>query len=138
MNNAHEMKLFGKPDWKWVGVSYCFFVVFHLLPSIIMVGLFRSGMGIGWNVGTLVWMFFGLALVGGYVGYKSAGVTIVEPVISSLAYVVTLMVSLRFAWDLPIRVNAFWASGGVVLASMAIVLVSAWVGEVLQAKKKHV
>ena len=130
------MKLFGKPDWRWVGVSYCLFVVFHMLPTILMVGFFRSGMGIGWNIGTVIWLFFGLALIGGYVGYKSAGVTIVEPAISSVAYVLTLMLSLRSVWNLPVSLKLMLASGVVILASIAIVLVSAWVGELLQVKKQ--
>lgn len=135
MAKTSDMILIGKPDWKWVGVSYCFFVVYHLLPTIVMIAFFRGGLGLGWNIGTLVWMFFGLALVGGYVGYESAGVTIVEPAISSVLYILTLMVSLRSVWDLPYGVRSLWASSAAILAAIAIVIVSAWIGEMLQGKK---
>jgi len=136
MTNTTEMKLFAKPDWRWVGVSYCFFVVFHMLPTVLMTGLFRSGMGLGWNIGTVIWMFFGLTLIGGYVGYKSAGVTIVEPAISSVAYIATLILSMRSAWGLPFSPKSILASGVVILAATAIVLVSAWIGELLQTRKR--
>lgn len=138
MTNPTEMKLFGKPDWKWVGVSYCFFVVFHMLPTVLMTGMFRSGMGLGWNIGTVIWMFFGLTLIGGYVGYKSAGVTILEPAISSVAYIVTLIACMQFVWGLPFDLKSTAASGAVILAGTAIVLVSAWIGEILQSRKQRV
>jgi len=135
MAKTSEATLISKPDWKWVGVSYCLFVVYHLLPTIVMIAFFRGGMGLGWNIGTLIWMFFGLALVGGYVGYKSAGVTIVEPAISSVLYVLTLMVSLRSIWSLPYGFRSLWASSAVILAAIAIVFISAWIGEMLQERK---
>ena len=58
MDSQNEMKLFSKPDWRWVGVSYCMFVVFHLLPSVIMIGLFRGVATPGLDIGTAVWMFW--------------------------------------------------------------------------------
>ena len=137
MTDQTEIKLFGKPDWRWVGMSYCFFVVFHLLPAVIMMALYRANLGMGWNFGTIVWMFFGLALVGGYVGYKSKGVTIIEPGISAVFYTLTLIVCIRAFWNLPIGWgNAFWSTVASLLAAFAVAFVSAWVGENLQLKKE--
>jgi hypothetical protein len=130
------MKLFSKPDWKWIGISYCMFVVWHLLPTIVALGLFR-GSGIrGFEIGTLIWMFFGLTLIGGYVGYKSAGVTIIEPAIASFFYVITLYVSILNVWGLSVKMYRLPAALAILLAGFAIVLVSAWVGEVMQARKR--
>jgi len=135
MTEQHEIKLFGKPDWQWVGMSYCFFVVFHLLPAVIMMSLSRADLGIGWNIGTVIWMFFGLALVGGYIGYKSKGVTIIEPAISAVVYTLTLIVCIRAFWSLPIGWGgAFWSTIASLLAAFAVAFVSAWVGENLQLK----
>lgn len=136
MDSRNEMKLFSKPDWRWVGVSYCMFVVFHLLPSVIMIGLFRGVATPGLDIGTAVWMFFGLALVGAYVGYKSVGVTILEPAISSILYILTLFLSVQGAWGLPIRMYNLPAAVAVILAAFVIVVVSAWIGELVQAKKQ--
>lgn len=136
MENLSTGNLVGRPDWKWVGVSYCFFVVYHLLPTIVMIAFFRGGLGLGWNVGSFLWMFFGLALVGIYVGYKSVGITIIEPAISSVAYVLTLMVALHSAWNLPYGLRSLWTSGAVILAAVAIVIVSAWIGETIQARRR--
>ncbi len=136
METQSGMKIFSKPDWKWVGISYCMFVVWHLLPTIVAVGLFRGSGGRGFEIGTLIWMFFGLTLIGGYVGYKSAGVTIIEPAVASFFYVITLYVSTLRAWDLSIKTYTLPAAVAILLAGFAIVLVSAWVGEVIQARKK--
>lgn len=131
---ATTPNLFGKPDPRWIGISYCMFVVYHLLPTLLMISFVRGGLGFGWNIGSLLWMVFGLALVGMYVGYKSSGVTILEPAISSIAYVITLMLATRFAWDLPFSVRSLWTGSAAIMTAIAIVLVSAWIGELLQAK----
>jgi len=136
MNSQSEIKPFSRLDWKWVGVSYCMFVVFHLLPSIIMIGFFRGTSAPGLDIGTVIWMFFGLTFVGAYVGYKSAGVTIFEPAISSILYILTLLLSVQRAWDLSIRMYRLPAAFAIVLAAFAIVVASAWVGELIQGKSR--
>ena len=137
MDAQSEIKLFSKPDWKWVGVSYCMFVVWHLLPTIITIGVFRGTAAPGLEIGTVVWMFFGLTLIGGYVGYKSSGVTIIEPAIASFFYVCTLYVSVLHVWSLPIKIYRLPIALAVLLAGCAIVIISAWIGELIQAKKQR-
>lgn len=134
--NEQEMKLFGKPDWRWVWIGYCFFVVLHLLPTMILTLMSRSGMGLGWDIGTLLWMFFGIAIVGAYIGFKSKGVTVLEPAISGALYTLTLVVSIRKLWDLPFGWRPLLSAFGSMLAAFAIALVSAWLGELLQARRQ--
>jgi len=84
-------------DWRWVVVTYCFFVLFVLFPSYFgddLAGFFRlQG---HW------WTFFekgvGVAIVSGYVGFRSKRITIVEPGIASVLYVTSLFFLLPNAW----------------------------------------
>jgi hypothetical protein len=121
---------FTKLDWRWIGVGYCFFVVFHLLPSYLFLGLTRLG-----DISALakiVWLFFGLACIGFYIGYRSRGVTIWEPAIAAVLYDLTLMFEFSDFWGRSI--NNSW---GIFLvwfaATLVITIVSAWEGEMVQA-----
>lgn len=129
------IELSGTIDWKWVGVGFCFFVVFHLLPSYLLWG-FR-GVWIGSRIGVALWLFFGMALTGMAIGYTSRGVTIIEPGISAVVYSVVLVLAFHRFWDSPWNIVAIaeilaWASAACVIA-----IASAWVGELLQLKKEQ-
>ena len=82
-------------NWKWVGIGYCFFVVFHLLPSYIINGFYFNMEDLA---GRGIWLFFGLAIIAFYIGYRSRGVTILEPAISALFYDITLLLEFRSFW----------------------------------------
>lgn len=124
-----------KIDWRWVGISYCFFVVFHLLPSYLMffVSPLLAGRDMTAKGG---WLFLGLALVGYSIGYRSKGVTILEPALSSIAYLFTLSLLFERFWGRSININTLgliliWAAVGFVIA-----FVSAWIGEIIQARRE--
>lgn len=124
-----------KIDWRWVGIGYCFFVVFHLLPSYLLffVSPLLAGRDMTAKGG---WLFLGLALVGCFIGYRSKGVTILEPALSSLAYLLTLSLLFEQFWGRSINTNTVglmiaWAAVGFVIA-----FVSAWVGEIIQARRE--
>lgn len=82
------------------------------------------------------WLFVGLALIGYYIGYRSKGVTILEPALSSIAYLLTLSLLFERFWGRTINVNTIglllmWAAVGFVIA-----FVSAWIGEFMQARRE--
>ncbi|RPI02272.1 MAG: hypothetical protein EHM64_14270 [Ignavibacteriae bacterium] len=120
-----------KVDWKWVGIGYCFFVVFHLLPTFILNGLslHMDMLPLG------VELFVGLAIVAFYIGYRSRGVTILEPVISVLLYDITLLFEFRNLWGRS-------ASGSVWIIllwgflTLVMAVCSAWLGELFQARMR--
>lgn len=133
MNSTSSIRPFKKIDWKWVGVGYCFFVVYHLLPSYLLLGLARFGMATETAKG--VWLFIGLALIACYIGYRSRGVTILEPSISALLYTATLTLLFDRFWGRSFGIRSAWLIYVWVVGGFGIAFVSAWIGELLQAKK---
>lgn len=76
-------------DWRWLLVSFCFFVLFHLFPSSLASGLklFFSSHSLDtfalFGVG-------GIAAISVYIGFRSSGKAILEPGIAALLYIVLL------------------------------------------------
>jgi hypothetical protein len=133
MNERKIFPSFSHLDWKWVGVGYCFFVVFHRLTGLVIFQISRSMNTI--DLGFLLWYVVGLALVAFYIGFKSRGVTIIEPALSSILYLLTLALEFKSQWGLPIQK----AVGGFLLwlvVSITITIVSAWLGEIYQARRQ--
>jgi hypothetical protein len=124
-------------EWQWMVVTYCLFVLFVLFPSYLggdLAGLFR--LHGHW------WTFFekgvGVAVVSGYVGFRSKRITIVEPGIASVLYVTSLFFLLPSIWprDFYYRVIATpWLVAFLVLALLAGCLGAA-VGEWLQLRRE--
>ena len=129
MNGKWSLHI-SKIDWKWVGIGYCFFVVFHLLPSYVISG-FNMQMDIAAQG---LWLFIGLAVIAFYIGYRSRGVTILEPAISAFLYDITLLLEFHNFWG-----RAVSHSYGIIyvwgILTLVLTICSAWLGEVFQARK---
>ena len=118
-------------DWKWVGIGYCLFVVYHLLPSYIING-FALHMD---NMSRGIWLFLGLAIIAFYIGFKSKGVTIVEPAISAILYDLTLLLEFRDFWGR----SASHSLGTIYvweIVTLVLAIYSAWLGEFYQSRRK--
>ncbi len=120
-----------KPDLRWVIVSYCWLVLFHMFPTFLIGGLrpFQAGAS---DPATIVWMLFGLVLVSMFIGYRSRGFTVLEPAVAGFAYAITMSLGFdRFiATTVPSEKTlaiVFWA-----LLSFVLCVVSSWIGELVQ------
>lgn len=121
------MNVLKRIDWRWVGIGYCFFVVFHLLPLYLIAG--SAGTEDGF------WLFAGPALIAFYIGYRSRGVTIAEPAIAAALYDCTLLLEFKNFWGrTPLHAMGIVYVWGV--ATLVIAVLSAWLGEVVQARKQ--
>lgn len=121
-------------DWRWVGLGYCFFVVFHLLPSYLfnILSIVQEG-----SLVLSFWLLAGLVLIGVYIGYRSTGYTILEPAIAALLYTITIF----------LRAGDFWGetwnsqSAGMLFVGMVaaflLAMLGAWIGEKLQVSKEQ-
>jgi hypothetical protein len=76
-------------DWKWLLVSFCFLVLFHLVPSSLASGLKLFFSSRSWDTFALFGVG-GIAAISGYIGYRSSGKAILEPGIAALLYIVLL------------------------------------------------
>jgi len=118
-----------KLQWKWVGISLLMYVLFYLLPIVILGKVF----GINNQVLFSNWVFGGVTIVAAVAGYLSEGVTIWEPAIAGAG--------LGFLWVIFILlfVRYYSISGDIVqlLTAMSILfllsLLGAWFGD--RAKK---
>jgi len=133
MENIGIIQPFKRIDWQWVGIGYCFFIVYHLLPSYLILGLSRNGLTGEMAKG--IWLFAGLGVIGAYIGYRSRGITILEPAISALLYMATLTLLFDQFWGRSFGPRSvgliyYWIAGGFLIA-----FVSAWVGELVQARR---
>jgi hypothetical protein len=72
-----------KLQWKWVGISFLMYVVFYLLPLVILGKVF----GINNQALFGIWVFGGVIIVAAVAGYLSEGVTIWEPAIAGAGLV---------------------------------------------------
>ncbi len=123
-------------DWKWVGMGYCFFVVFHMLPSYFITGVAT----ISWSRMEFLpglWLFVGLAYVGFLVGYRSHGVTIAEPGISSLLYALTLLFYMGEYTGQDISARTIGFAYVTIVAIFVTAVVSAWLGEKAQERMEQ-
>ncbi len=118
-------------DWKWVGLGYCIFVVFHLLPAYLLIQFSYVGR-IGDTLRTL-WLIAGMLVIGVYIGYRSRGFTILEPAISAVLYIFTIFFKADefMGRRLDIRsLGALLVAAGV---AFLFAMLGAWIGEMLQA-----
>ena len=122
---------FYKLDWYWVGVSYCLYVTFHLLPSFLLLHVSYALNSPGFDIFRHIWLFLGLCIIGFYCGFKSQGITIWEPAIGAILYVLTLALQFEDFWGRSIgQSSMIWIVW--ILISLVITSISAWVGEIAQ------
>lgn len=120
-------------DWQWVETGFCLFVVFHLLPIYLVTSSLSSH-----NLNTFtaaLWTFVALAPIGYYIGYRSTGVTILEPGLASLFYTIVLVFGLLKLQSTAFTFAALTNSLLWMLAAFLVAVVSAWIGEKVQARK---
>ncbi|MBM3298357.1 MAG: hypothetical protein FJY85_00170 [Deltaproteobacteria bacterium] len=90
MNNVKILPVFTRFSWQWLLVCFCFLVILHLVPTYFSIGLLgllyaRS------PVVLAIWLALGAALVAGFVGYRSRGLTIIEPTLATLLYALMIV-----------------------------------------------
>ncbi|MFH0991415.1 MAG: hypothetical protein V1799_15515 [bacterium] len=89
MNTISMQSLIKDFDWRWVVVSYCFFVLFHLLTTFLLISPVIASAILGiW--GSAIWAGLGVGSISCYVGYRSNRYTLFEPGLASMFYSVTL------------------------------------------------
>lgn len=98
--NEHQKLNVIQFNWRWMIVTYCFLVLFHLLPSLLTSHLwpFFFGRGI-WRFSW--WAWGGMALVGTYVAYRATSMTIIGSGLASMLYMATVVPTISDIRDIP-------------------------------------
>jgi len=125
-------------DWRWVGIGYCFIVVFlsFSLPivdhmNIISIDLISTH-------GTIVILVAILEtiVIAFYIGYRSKGKAIFEPGISAILFYGTMAVINPMSHYSILKTIGFYYFWAVVVFSYTSM--SAWIGKLVQARKNRV
>ena len=91
---ADSLLSFKKLEWKWVWITLGLYLVFYFLPIYLIGSVLRPHISLLLNNTLLaIWFLAGIFLVSGYASFKSKGVTVWEPVISSVGAVVLMIVA---------------------------------------------
>ena len=120
-------------DWQWVRVGFCLYVVFHLLPSYLLATSWLASNPFSFAL----WAFVGLAPIGFFIGYRSTGVTILEPGLSAIIYTVVLFLGILRLQDEALTFGAVAQSLGWMGAAFIVAVGSAWVGELNQVRMQN-
>ncbi len=118
----------GKLQWKWVGITFVFYLLFYLLPLILTVELFPNTLIIPG-----IWIFGGIIIVAAIAGYISEGVTIWEPAIAAAGLTV-LLFGYTAVFVFPMAFRGAFLQGALFIVFPSIIvfilsLTGAWMGE---------
>ncbi|HEY6952277.1 MAG TPA: hypothetical protein VI758_07705 [Bacteroidota bacterium] len=121
-------------QWKWVAISFLSYVVFYLIPILVIGGFLPSRpVSDGAEMFLYTWLFAGIVIIAAVAAYLSPGVTIVEPAVAGAGLIVTLFAALLiFVWP---KWFVSVAAVGMVLTIIVVFLLSllgAWLGERIQ------
>jgi hypothetical protein len=118
----------GKLQWKWVGITFLFYLLFYLLPLVIMIEVFPNILIISG-----IWIFGGIVIVAGIAGYLSEGITIWEPAIAAAGLTV-LLLGYTALIVFPMAFRGAFLRGVVFIVVPAVIVfvlsvTGAWMGE---------
>lgn len=125
-----------KLQWKWVGISLLMYVVFYFLPLTLVPGGMFSGTIVTKASATFigVWSFAGMIIISGIAGYISKGVTIREPALAAVGFVILSLIAVQIKFNAAMQFTTQSMLG--LLLALAIVaglsVAGAWFGEILQ------
>lgn len=136
MNDTQALRLM-KIDWRWLVVTYCFLILFHLLPSLLELSVLRGLLDRGiWQF--VAWTAFGATAIGGFVGYRSQHTIVLESGIASMLYMATLILILSKVRH--VNASGYRLIGLLVALHLIIFLVGcsgAAVGKWVQARRER-
>jgi hypothetical protein len=88
----------GKFQWKWVLITLMMYVVLYLFPLYLFGGAFSAGFPAhAQRMFSGTWVFAGIIITAGFAGFMSKGITIWEPVIGSVGFILVLSVTNELA-----------------------------------------
>ena len=120
-------------DWRWLLVAYCFLILFDLFPLFLALGSIFRPLEF-WRF--TLWAVGGMAIVSGYVGFRSKGITLFEPGVASTLCSLTFLVAIETPWKIAegYQFAAFWLA--LLVFAFVIGFGGAAVGEWLQMRRE--
>ena len=136
MDTGKERRIRMLINWRWLVVTYCFLILFSLFPTFLAFGtqVFFQPYATQWFT---LWAGGTMAVVCGYVGFRSRGITLLEQGIASLLYVLTLIAAFESPWENVKGFSRVEFKIGLLLLAFLIGFGAASVGEWLQMRKER-
>ena len=125
----------GKFQWMWVVVTLMMYIVLYLFPLYLFGGAFSAGFPAhSQRIFSGTWVFAGIILTAGLAGFMSKGITIWEPVVGSIGFILVLILMNEVAGV--IHGGTFHLRVKDTLTTMVffflLSLLGAWLGELWQ------
>ncbi len=80
-----------KFQWVWVVITLMMYIVLYLFPLYLFGGAFSAGFPVhAQRIFSGTWIFAGIILTAGLAGFMSKGITIWEPVVGSIGFILLL------------------------------------------------
>jgi hypothetical protein len=125
----------GKFQWVWVVVTMMMYIVLYLVPLYLFGGAFSSGFPAhAQRMFSGTWVFAGIIITAGLAGFMSKGVTIWEPVVGSIGFIVLAVLMSELArvlrggtFHLQVRDNVT-----TLVFFFLLSLLGSWLGELWQ------
>ncbi len=137
---AESLLSFKRLEWKWVWITLGMYVVLYFLPIYLIGFVLRPFVSRALDNSLLaMWFLGGIFVISAYAGYKSKGVTIWEPVISSIGAVILMFVvqSIERAVTGKTFSFQFYNYSLILGVFFAFSLIGAVCGELLQQNKEQ-
>jgi hypothetical protein len=133
-----------KFQWTWVVITLMMYIVLYLFPLYLFGGAYESGFpGHAQRMFSGTWVFAGIIITAGLAGFMSKGVTIWEPVVGSIGFIILVILMNELArilqggtFHLQVRDNIT-----TLVFFFLLSLLGSWLGELWQKgflKKKPV
>ena len=124
----------GSIQWKWVGFSFLMYLLFYMLPIMIIArASARTPFGLTQTI-TVMWAFGGIIVIAAVAAYFSKGVKLFEPAFAAILLVIVTIISLLMF------TSTRWANQQLlrdiilpIVVFFVLALFGAWLGEKLQA-----
>jgi len=115
------------PDWTWISVGFCYFVIGHLFPISIMNWMSRSFSF--FQTLSSAWAFGGLAVIAFIIGLKSKNIAVLEAIIACLLYTLVMNVAMANMWTGSLRLTGLlW-----MIVAFVTSTISVTIGEIVQS-----
>lgn len=135
MNIGKVGNLFELSSWKWILVSYCFLILYHLVPTyVILSPLLLSANRDFFEL--VVWVGIGVAGVSAFVGFRSQRPRILEPALAAALYCLTITVFLRAPENFPTYYRQARFVAAMSIIAFVVAFASAGITTLLRMRKE--
>ncbi len=124
-------------DWRWSFVGFCYLVLFHLLPSFLLL-MGRTTFPFALANGYIVWLGVGIVGISIYLSWRSVHPLFLEPPLASALYTFVLMVVYHRPASIPFPYTPLTYSIVLLVGSFALGFAAAGIISLVRTRRQTV